>query len=253
MLGVSETDRKAFGRYVTNNITDTTSASPFEMIGKVLNSFGLNKLLTGLINDRRRHPTGDLISALVEAEESGDRLSDEELLAMLFLLLFAGHETTASLLNAGTLALLQHPAQFEQLKANMGGIDVAIEELLRFTNPVQHIAVRYAREDITYEGTFIPKGGPVLISPASANRDETIFDRPDELDISRDPNRHVAFGFGIHYCLGAPLARIEARIGFAHLFERFPNMQLAVPVEKLKWRGGPALRGLRSLPIRLKG
>lgn len=251
MMGVSPADREKFRRWMANPITDFSPKDPVGMLTKLLSAMGLNGLLKRLIADRRSHPRDDMTSILVQAEESGDRLSESELIAMLFLILFAGHETTVNLLGSGTLALLQHPEQFEMLKANPNWLDSAIEELLRYTNPVQHIAQRYLLEDVEFGGVTVPQYSQLLIGIAAANRDESIFDNPEALDITRSPNRHIAFGFGIHYCLGAPLARLEAKIAFKVLFERFPNMQLAVPADELKWVGAPALRGLARLPIRL--
>jgi len=192
-----------------------------------------------------------LTSALVQAEEQGDTLSEDELVAMLLLLLLAGHETTVNLIGNGTLALLEHPEQFEQLKANPGLLESALEEMLRFTNPVQQIAPRYALEDVELHGQRIAKGHTVLVGIAAANRDETVFKNADQFDITRQPNPHIAFGLGIHYCLGAPLARLEGRIAFCALLNHFPKLKLAVPASELKWRGAPSLRGLQKLPIRL--
>lgn len=251
MMGVSPADREKFRRWMADPITDLSPKDPVGMIRKLRSAMGLNGLLKRLVADRRSNPRDDMTSLLVQAEESGDRLSESELIAMLFLILFAGHETTVNLLGSGTLALLQHPEQFALLKANPNLLDSAIEELLRYTNPVQHIAQRYLLEDVEFGGVTVPQYSQLLIGIGSANRDETIFDNPETLDITRSPNRHIAFEFGIHYCLGAPLARLEAKIAFKALFERFPNMELAVPAGELKWVGAPALRGLTRLPIRL--
>jgi len=251
MMGVSPTDREKFRRWMANPITDFSTKDPIGMVTKLFSAMGLNGLLKRLIADRRLHPQDDMTSILVQAEESGDRLSESELVAMLFLILFAGHETTVNLLGSGTLALLQNPEQFEKLKANPDLLDSAIEEMLRYTNPVQHIAQRFLLEDVEFGGVTVPKYSQLLIGIGAANRDETIFENPEQFDITRSPNRHIALGFGIHYCLGAPLARLEAKIAFKTLFQHFPNIQLAVPADELKWRGAPALRGLTRLPIRL--
>lgn len=252
MMGVPKKDRQKFHRWMSNTVADTSPSDRLGIIPKLINTFGLNRFLRGMLNERRRHPKDDLTTALVQAEEAGDRLSEEELIAMLMLILFAGHETTVNLIGSGTLALLQNPDQFELLKSNPELLDSAIEELLRYTNPVQHIAPRYASEDVEVGGVHIPQYSTVLVGVAAANRDETVFENPEKLDITRSPNRHIAFGFGIHYCLGAPLARMEASIGFKVLFERFPNLELAVPSEQLRWRGAPPLRGLVSMPVRLR-
>ncbi len=168
---------------------------------------------------------------------------------MIFLLLFAGHETTVNLIGSGTLALLDHPDQLQKLREHPELIESAIEELLRYANPVGQPAPRFAREDIEIQGHKIPKGSAVMPLLASANRDEAAFENADRLDIARTPNRHVAFGHGIHYCLGAPLARLEGRIAILKLVRRFPEMRLAVPREKLIWRKNIGLHGLKSLPL----
>ena len=253
MMGVPPKDRHKFHQWTAGFIDGASSASSniLSMLPQLPNAFLMNRFFRQLISLRRREPQNDLITALVRAEESGDRLSEDELTAMLFLLLLAGHETTVNLVGNGTLALLEHPDQFEKLKANPDLIESAVEEILRFTNPVQQIAPRYALEDVELHGQVIPQGSTVMCGIASANRDETVFENADQFDITRDPNRHIAFGLGIHYCLGAPLARLEGKIAFQALFSHFPNLELAIPADQLEWRSGEALRGLKSLPVRL--
>jgi cytochrome P450 PksS len=199
---------------------------------------------------RRVSPEDDLISALVQAEEAGDRLSQDELLAMSFLLLVAGHETTVNLIASGTLALIEHPEQLENLKADPQLIKPAVEELLRYTSPVEIATERYAREDLEVSKTEVPRGELVLAVLGSANRDEQYFEDPDALDLARHPNKHLAFGRGgVHHCLGAPLARMEGQIAITALLRRFPNMNLAVTSESMRWRRGLFLRGLERLPL----
>jgi cytochrome P450 len=198
---------------------------------------------------RRAEPKDDLITALVQAEEAGDKLSENELLAMAFLLLVAGHETTVNLIASGTLALLEYPRQMEMLGRDTSLIGPAVEELLRYTSPVQMATERYAREDVTIAGTLIPRGGLVLAVIASANRDEQQFENPDTLDLTRAPNKHLAFGKGIHHCLGASLARMEAQIAISTLLRRFPDLHLAEAPESLHWHRGVFLRGLEKLPL----
>jgi len=253
MMGVSPEDRWNFRKWMSNTITDVSPKDILGIVPKIRNAIGLDGFLKRLVADRRANPKDDMTTALVLAEDAGETLSESELISMLFLLLFAGHETTANLLAVGTLALLQNPDQLALLKANPALIDTAIDELLRYTNPTQHIALRYNIEDIEVGGQPIPQYSTLVLCIAAANRDETIFENPEVLDITRTPNRHIAFGFGVHYCLGAPLARLEAKIAFTRLLERFPNMQLATPVDQLKWKGAPALRGLKKLPLRMKG
>jgi cytochrome P450 len=205
--------------------------------------------LDSLLKLRRREPDGGMITALVAAEQAGDSLSPDECLAMIFLLLFAGHETTVNLIGSGMLALMDNPAQLASLRQDPALADSAIEELLRYTNPVQFGASRIALEDIEMGGVKIKKHDVVVAMLSSANRDATIFSDPESLDIARTPNRHLGFGFGIHFCLGAPLARMEGRIAFNKLLERFPSIRLAVPREEIRWRASPVFRGLESLPV----
>jgi cytochrome P450 PksS len=184
---------------------------------------------------------------LIQAKEAGDSLTEDELLSMVFLLLIAGHETTVNLISSGALALMQFPEQADMLRQDSALIKTAVEELLRFTSPVQMATERYAREDITIAGTTIPRGDLVFAVIASANRDERQFDAPDTLDLTRDPNRHLSFGQGIHYCLGAPLARLEGQIALPALLQRYPRLRLKTP--NLQWSRGLVLRGLDQLPL----
>lgn len=250
MMGIPERDRPGFRRW-TAKFLETPSGSLLNMLGQLPNGMRLMRFFENLIASRRADPQDDLVSALVAAEQAGDRLSEEELLSMIFLLLLAGHETTVNLIASGTLALIQHPDQRRLLRENPALIDRAIEELLRYTNPVEHGSTRFALEDVELNGVTIPKGGRVVALLSSANRDESVFERADELDLTRHPNRHLAFGLGIHYCLGAPLARLEGQIAIQALVQRFPDIQLDVPPEKLRWRHAISVRGLKSLPVRL--
>ena len=198
---------------------------------------------------RRRDPRDDLATALIQAEEAGDKLSEDELLAMVFLLLIAGHETTVNLIGNGMLALLEHPDEMNKLRRDPALIKTAVEELLRYTSPVFMSTERYAREDLDLHGVTIPRGGMTLGVIGSANRDETVFENPDELDITREPNKHLSFGQGIHFCLGAPLARLEGEIAINTLLRRMPDLHLSVATESLRWRPSMVLRGLESLPV----
>jgi cytochrome P450 PksS len=169
---------------------------------------------------------------------------------MIFLLLIAGHETTVNLIANSALALLRHPDQMEKLRCDPSLIEPAVEELLRFEGPVETATERYALEDVLISGSTIPRGALVYVVLASANRDERQFENPDRLDITRQNNRHLAFGQGIHYCLGAPLARLETQIAINALLRRSPHLQLEVPVTEVRWKKGLVLRGLESLPVR---
>ena len=201
---------------------------------------------------RQKAPQDDLISALVQAEEAGERLNEAELSSMVALLLVTGHETTVNLLGNGALALLAHPEQLGILRERPELWETAVEELLRLDGPVETSTTRWVRADFTFEGHQMRRGDVVRVVLASANRDACQFAQPDTLDVTRRDNRHLAFGMGIHYCLGAPLARLEGQIGLQTLFERFPNLQLAVPVTQLTWRSGVLFRGLKALPIHTK-
>jgi cytochrome P450 len=170
---------------------------------------------------------------------------------MVFLLLIAGHETTVNLIGNGTLALLEHPDQWERLRNDPSLLRPAVEELLRYASPLETATERYAREDVTIENVTIPQGALTYAALASANRDERQFRDPDRLDLARDPNRHLAFGLGIHYCLGAPLARLEGQIAINTLLRRAPDLRLAAAPGALRWRKGLVLRGLAALPVAL--
>ena len=205
--------------------------------------------LVQLIAEKRQHPQDDLISQLVQIEEAGDRLYEGELLSMIALLIFAGHETTSNLIGIGTLMLLDHPEQMQQLKQDLSLVPSAVEELLRYNGPVLSPAPRFATTDVILAGQQVHKGDVILVILGSANRDESQFTHPDELEIARSLNRHIAFGQGIHICLGAPLARLEGDIAFTTLLRRMPNLQLSIPRADVSWRGSFNLRGVKSLPV----
>lgn len=204
-----------------------------------------------LIDARQGEPRDDLLSALVTAEEAGDRLNREELLSMIFVLLVAGHETTVNLIGNGTLALIQHPDQKQKLIENPGLLKNAVEEMLRYNGPVETPTLRFAFEDVEVGGTVIPRGEVVLPALLAANRDPAVFPDPDRFDITRDPNPHIAFGFGMHFCVGAPLARLEAAIAFDTLLKHFPNITLNTTLEQLQWTNNLLIHGMRALPVRL--
>jgi cytochrome P450 len=187
-----------------------------------------------------------MLSALIAAEEAGDKLDEDELLATCILLLVAGHETTVNLIGNGTLALLRHPEQLRRLREDPALIGSAVEELLRYDGPVQRTA-RIPSEDITIGGRTIPKGDMVMPFLGAANRDPAQFPDPDRLDITRTDNRHIAFGMGIHFCLGAPLARMEGQIAINTLLRRLPKLALAG--QRPEHRQSLTLRGLVSLPV----
>jgi cytochrome P450 len=199
-----------------------------------------------LIAKRRARPEDDLMSALIAAEERGDVLSEEELIMNCGILLFAGYETTANLIGNGLLALLQHPNEAAELRSDPGIIGAAVEELLRYDSPVSWL-VRVALEDLVVRGRRIEKGQRVFVSIGSANRDQEQFVDPDRLNFHREDNRHIAFGYGIHFCLGAPLARLEGRLAFPALLSRLGPLR--IDAERLEWRSTLFFRGLTSLPL----
>jgi len=250
MMGVPDRERLQFRRMMLRLTESLATGNLTRFFLNFPVALQMERLLRKLVELRRREPGLDLLTALVHAEEAGDRLTVDELVAMVFLLLLAGHETTVNLIGNGALALMEHPDQLHRLREHPELIDSAIEELLRFTNPVEQL-FRFAREDVEIKGTLIPRGSMVILHLSSANRDEAAFERAGELDIARSPNKHVSFGHGAHYCLGAPLARLEGRIALLELVRRFPEMSLAVPPETLRWRASASLHGLRALPLHL--
>ena len=199
-----------------------------------------------LIAQRRASPRDDMLSALIAAEEAGDKLNEDELLATCILLLVAGHETTVNLIGNGTLALLRHPAELRRLRDDPRIIGTAVEELLRFDGPVQRTA-RIPSADIVIGGRTIPKGEMVMPFLGAADRDSAQFPDPQRLDLTRADNRHIAFGMGIHFCLGAPLARMEGQIAINTLLARLPKLALAT--DRPQFRQSLTLRGLAALPV----
>ena len=201
----------------------------------------------GLIAQRRASPRGDLLSALIAAEEAGDKLNEEELLATCILLLIAGHETTVNLIGNGVLALLRNPGELKRLRETPGLITTAVEELLRYDGPVQRTA-RVASAEATIGGRTIAKGEMVMPFIGAADRDPAQFPDPDRLDLTRADNRHIAFGWGIHFCLGAPLARVEGQIAIDALVRRLPRLELMTDAPE--YRQSLTLRGLKTLPVK---
>jgi cytochrome P450 PksS len=248
LLGVPDGDRSRFHRLSRASLA---ASSILDALRGVPNLWVITRQLRALIAERRANPRDDLLTALVEAEEEGDRLDEGELLGMVFLLVLAGYETTVNLIASGALALIERPDQLERLRENPALAESAVEELLRFTSPVDLASQRFTREETRIGSATIPRGGLVLALIGSANRDASQFPDPDTLDVARQPNRHVAFGQGAHFCLGAPLARLEGRIALTTLFTRFSNVRLAVEPESLQWRKSLIVRGLESLPVAL--
>ncbi|MBW3571321.1 MAG: cytochrome P450 [Gemmatimonadetes bacterium] len=248
LLGVPPADQQRFHRWTTRILS---ASGPADLLALLPSVWMLFRYLRRLFAARRAEPRDDLITALVQAEEEGDRLDEDELLGMVFLLLAAGHETTVNLIGSAALALLRHPDQAAALRADPSLIRTAVEELARFTSPVELATERYARDDLKLHGVRIRRGEMVLGVIGSANRDPAHFDHPDTLRLAREPNRHLAFGIGAHYCLGAPLARLETQLAIGALLECAPGLRLTVAAEALRWRRHAFLRGLRELPLAL--
>jgi len=250
MLGVPAADRDRFRQWsldVARSLDAIALPVGPEVIerGNVARR-ALADYFRGLIAERRQRPQADLLTGLIAAEEQGDTLSQPELLATCVLLLVAGHETTVNLIGNGMLALLRHPAELRKLSAEPALLPSAVEELLRWDSPVQRTG-RIAATDVELGGTLIPKGALVSAVLGAANRDPAHFPEPDRLDLARPDNRHLAFGWGIHFCLGAPLARVEGQIAIGALARRLPGLALAT--DRPEWRESSALRGLRALPV----
>ena len=249
MLGIPAEERQQFRAWTQDLLAFL--AAPQRATAGIAAAEAFMACIKALIERKRAHPDDDLTSELVRAEEAGDRLSEDELITMIWLLIVGGHETTVNLLGNGVLALLQHPEQLRLLQRDPALLSSAIEELLRYTAPVLFTGVRWAREDIPLHGQVIRRGDLVRISLSAANTDPQQFADPDALDITRAINRHLAFSKGIHVCLGAPLARLEGQIAIGTLLRRYPDLRLACKPEQLTWNPLPYLRRLQALPVAL--
>jgi cytochrome P450 PksS len=209
----------------------------------------LMRRIRKLIAERRSEPRDDLVTALVQAEEAGDRLTEAELVGTITLLLIAGYETTVNLISNGALTLIEDPAAREQFQQNPDLAGSAVEEILRFTSPLDLASQRFASEDVSIHSSDIGRGDIVIGILGSANHDDTQFPDPETFDIRRDPNKHLSFGQGAHFCIGAPLARLEGKIALTTLFRRFPEVRLAQPAKNLRWRKSLIVRGVDELPV----
>ena len=249
LLGVPEDRRQPLGHGLTTLLTPTSDDDEYALAKAA--SDDVVAMLEDLVDAKQREPGDDLVSALIAARDGEERLNQQELLSTIFQLIVAGHDTTSSLIGNSVVALLRNPEQLASLRTNADLWPAAIEELMRFDAPVPHATFRYAAEQFALGGLTIPAGGQVIICLASANRDPAKYSEPDQLDLGRDEERHLAFGHGIHFCLGAALARMEGQIALSSLFARFPDMKLAVAEVELHWAHGDGLvlRGLTELPI----
>jgi cytochrome P450 len=249
LLGVPESDRASLGRGLTGLLAPTSTAAEYDRAKEASDS--VVEMLGGLVDAKGASPSDDLVSALISARDGDERLNEQELLSTIFQLIVAGHDTTTTFIGNAMVALHRNSNQLAILRSDPTRIPAAVEELLRYDAPVPHSTFRYATEPVDIAGVTIPAGGQVIISLASANRDDARYPDPEVLDIDRADTRHLAFGHGIHRCLGAPLAQAEGQIGLASLLRCFPQLELAVPIEELHWGHGDGLvlRGLSELPV----
>ncbi|WP_433654253.1 cytochrome P450 family protein [Nocardia sp. CA-128927] len=248
LLGVPFSDREDFQRW-TKIMVGVSS----DLDERRRCSAEMGQYLAALVQTKQTDPGDDLLSGLTETREDGDQLSEQEIIAMAFLLLIAGHETTVNLIANGTYALLRNESQFRALREDLSGVPAAVEEFLRFDSPVDWATVRYTAEPVQVGDTEIPAGQFVYVALGAANRDPARYHDANELDVNGDTSGHVAFGHGIHFCVGAPLARVEAEIAFTALLQRFPDMTLAPQAAPLQWQPSLLIRGLTALPVRLRG
>ena len=246
LLGVPVGDREKFGEWSHAMVDSAGEPGAFRAAGTAMFYY-----FTELVAAKRAHPADDMISALVETRDTDDSLTERELIAMLFLLLVAGHETTTNLIASGVLALLTNPSQLDRLRSDPSLLPGAVEELLRFVNPLNHATDRFTLEPVEIGGVTIPAREWVLCVTSSANLDPARFPDAERLDVARDAGGHLAFGHGIHYCLGAPLARLEGEVAFGALLSRFPSLSLAAEASSLRWRPSSLIHGLEKLPVRL--
>ncbi|MFJ3727183.1 cytochrome P450 [Streptomyces sp. NPDC090045] len=246
LLGVPVDDRHDFQRWTDRMIMRGAEPPDPAVVNEAWQH--MRAYVTELIRAKRAAPGDDLLSGLITARDQEQQLTEDELIAMVFLLLVAGYITTVNLIGGGIAMLLAHPDQLDRLRSDPELLPGAIEEFLRYDGPVSPGIARFAREDIEIAGVTIPRGATVLIASAIADRDPARFADPDHLDITRQDNAHLAFGHGIHYCLGAPLARLEGQIAIGTALRRLPGLTLAVAPDEIRWRPG-GLRGPQTLPV----
>jgi cytochrome P450 len=249
LLGVAGPDRQPLGRGLTRMLVSTTTPEEYARAKEASDS--VVAMLAALVEAKQKAPGDDLVSGLISARDGAERLNNQELLSTIFQLIVAGHDTTASFIGNSVVALLSNPAQLDELRGDPAKLAAAVEELLRYDAPVPHSTFRYAVAPVELGGVIIPEGAQVIISLAAANRDADRYSSPDQLNIGRPESRHLAFGHGIHHCLGAVLARMEGQLALASLLRRFPELRLAVPPSDLHWAHGDGLvlRGLVELPV----
>ena len=247
LLGIPVADRDRFRQWSNAIVTPALGPEALAEFGELMSGFVA--YLYELFERRRANPGEDLVSALLQVRDGGDTLSEQELFSMVVLLIVAGHETTVNLIGNAVLALLEHPDQLAELRRDPAQMPGAIEEFLRYDGPVERTLNRWAATDVELGGQTIRRGDIVIAILGSADRDPDRFPDPDRLDITREDTKHIAFGRGSHYCLGAPLARLEGEVALTTLLRRLPNLRLAVTSEELTWRPVPLFRSLASLPV----
>ncbi|WP_330267636.1 cytochrome P450 [Streptomyces griseorubiginosus] len=244
LLGVPDEHRMDFRVWTDTLVAPDPAAGPGAAKEAVVAMLGY---FTRLLADKRRAPADDLLSDLIAVRDEGDRLSEDELMSLAFLILFAGYENTVQLIGNAVLALFQHPEQLAALRRDPARLPAAVEEFLRYEGPALLAIRRFPVEDVTIGGVTVSAGETVWVSPSAANRDPARFPDPDRLDLTRDASGHLSLGHGIHYCLGAPLARAETEIALTALLERFPDLTLTDPAPR--WRTSLRARGLLALPV----
>jgi cytochrome P450 len=250
LLGIPVEDQDKFRRWSDEFVTPAITPEAQQRFFQEMQAF--IAYLSALFEARRQQPRDDLISALLQAEEAGDHLSTEELFSMVVLLIVAGHETTVSLIGNATVQLLTHPNLLARLKSHPEQMPQAVEELLRYDPPVERSLTRYVAQDVVLGGQSLHRGDLVILLLGSANRDQRIFPDADQLNIDRETKAHIAFGKGVHYCLGAPLARLEAEIALNTLLRRLPNLRLAVSQAELEYRMVPLFHAYTHIPVCLE-
>jgi cytochrome P450 PksS len=246
LLGLPSGDRPKFISWASG-FTRFTGMLGF--LAAIPNMLAMRRYMERHVETVRRSGGEGLIADIVRVEQEGAEISGDEIVAMIFLLLFAGHETTTHLISGSVYELLKNPGLRDWLEADWSRLDLAVEEFLRFITPVQFTKTRYVRRDVELDGVHLRKGDKVMAMLAAANMDPEANAHPEQLDLQRKPNRHIAFGTGVHFCLGHQLARLEARCALKSLFQRWPGLKLAVDESEIQWRQRPGLKAIARLPV----